>query len=387
MINSEIEQQQLDFVRPVWDPNGRLKSFLHDLRLALRLSGKFALCIGSTATSDLEGMSAAGADGSARRLTPAIDAEALVLGAPLSAEQVPVSPRGIVSPVVLSRAMLSLVNCSVDVFDCGAFYPPKLEHRKVGQHPAACPDSGLALPLSLVQELFSVGRRVGKELASQAAYVIVGECVPGGTTTALGVLTALGYSAEKLVSSSMPLADHNRRSKLIRSGLEIASLTPDMARAEPLRAVAAVGDPMQAFAAGIALEASKHVPVVLGGGTQMLAVFALASALAGVECIRKRPIAVVTTKWVAFDSESDPALLAELVGAPFAASCPNFHGSRHPGLRAYEQGNVKEGVAAGAMMALAHLSGKSERQICEAVDSKYDQMVGGDSHGAAAEGR
>ncbi len=376
MTSSKVEQQ-LDFVQSVWDPDGRLKSFLHDMRVALRMPGKFALCIGSTATSDLEGISAAGADGNARRLTPAIDAEALVLGSPRSADQVPVSPRGIVSPVVLSRAMMSLVDCSIDVFDCGAFYPPQVPHRRVGEQPAACPDSGSALALDTVQELFAAGRRAGNELASQVSYLVVGECVPGGTTTALGVLTALGYPAEKLVSSSMPLADHDRRSKLIRTGLQLAGLTAELARAEPLRAVAAVGDPMQAFAAGIAIEASKHVPVVLGGGTQMLAVFALASAIEGVDYIRERPIAVLTTKWVAFDSESDPAQLAELVGAPFAASCPNFHCSRHSGLRAYEQGNVKEGVAAGALMALAHLSGKTESQICEAVDNQYDAMVDG----------
>ncbi len=379
MTSSKIEQQ-LDFVQSVCDPGGRLKSFLHDIRLALRASGKFALCIGSTATSDLDGISAAGADGNARRLTPAIDAEALVLGIPRSADQVPVSPRGIVSPVVLSRAMMGLVDCSIDVFDCGAFHRPQVSHRQVGDHPAACPDSGSALALDMVQELFAQGRRVGGELARHDSYLIIGECVPGGTTTALGVLTALGYPAAKLVSSSMPLANHDRRSQLVATGLALAGLTAELANAEPLRAVAAVGDPMQAFAAGMAIEASKRVPVVLGGGTQMLAVFALASAITGVDYIRERPIAVLTTKWVAFDSESDPAQLAELVGAPFAAACPNFHCSRHYGLRAYEEGNVKEGVAAGAMMALAHLSGKTESQICEAVDNQYDEMVLGVRH-------
>lgn len=372
---SSAKLEQLEFVQPVKDPDGRLKSFLHDLRIAVRKRGQYALCIGSTATSDLEGMSAAGADGNARRLTPAIDAEALVLGSPKSADKVPVSPRGIVSPVVLSRAMLSLVKCDIEVFDCGAFHAPQLEHLSLGGQPAACPDTGCALPLDVVHELFQHGRRVGQSLAKREAYVIVGECVPGGTTTALGILTALGYPASKLVSSSMPLANHDRRSELIKTGMELAALSSDLIEKDPLLAVAAVGDPMQPFAAGIAIEASKYVPVILGGGTQMLAVYALAAAIEGKENLYGRPVAVITTKWVAFDSGSNPAQLAELVGAPFAASCPNFHCSRHHGLRAYEEGNVKEGVGAGAMMALAYLSGFSESEICEAIDNKYDEMV------------
>lgn len=374
-MNTKVEQ--LEFVQSIRDPDGRLKSFLHDIRIAVKKGGKYALCIGSTATSDLDGISAAGADGQSRRLTPAIDAEALVLGKPLSSESVPVSPRGIVSPVVLSKAMLNLVGCGVDVFDCGAFYPPKVEHEKVGARPAKCLDCGEALPYDDVKELFEHGRRIGQRLAqeSDTHYLIIGECVPGGTTTALGVLLSLGYSAEKMVSSSMPSADHDRRSVLVRTGITKCGVTADQMNCEPLRAVAAVGDPMQAFAAGLAMEASKYVPVILGGGTQMLAVYALAAAVEGKEHIQQQPIAVVTTKWVAFDSGSNPSQLAELVGAPFAASCPNFHCSRHPGLRAYEEGNVKEGVAAGALMAVAYLGGFSESEICAAIDHQYDQMV------------
>lgn len=374
MASTKIDQ--LDFVQPVNDPNGRLKFFLHAITNAARKRGTYALCIGSTALSDLEGISAAGADGSARRLTPAIDAEALVLGLPKSADNVPVSPRGIVSPVVLSRAMLSLVDCGVQVFDCGVFSPPQLpDCTRVGTSPAASPESGSALPIDTVKELFESGRRAGRRVGMDVDYLVIGECVPGGTTTALGVLKALGYPAEKLVSSSMPSADHGRRSKLIEDGIKTAGLTPALVHAEPLRAVAAVGDPMQAFAAGFAIEAVKSVPVVLGGGTQMLAVYALAAAIAGAEWINEQPLAVFTTKWVAFDPGSDPGQLATIVGAPFAASCPNFHCSRHPGLRAYEEGNVKEGVAAGALMALAYLAGRSETEICGAIDNKYDEMV------------
>jgi NaMN:DMB phosphoribosyltransferase len=87
-------------------------------------------------------------------------------------------------------------------------------------------------------------------------------------------------------------------------------------------------------------------------------------------------VAVITTKWVAYDVNAGAAMLAELVGAPFAAACPNFRRSRHPGLRAYEDGHVKEGAGAGGSMAAAHLTaGASELEIVEAVDKTYDELV------------
>jgi NaMN:DMB phosphoribosyltransferase len=85
---------------------------------------------------------------------------------------------------------------------------------------------------------------------------------------------------------------------------------------------------------------------------------------------------VITTKWVAYDVNAGAAMLAELVGAPFAATCPNFRRSRHPGLRAYEDGHVKEGAGAGGSMAAAHLTaGASESEIVESVDKTYDELV------------
>ena len=369
------DKQLVQFICSLNNPDSRLDKFIEALTGAIKSPGNFALCVGSTATSDLEGISAAGADGESRRLTPAIDAEALALGKPVSAKSLPVSPKGVVSPVVLSRAMLNLLGCSIDVFDCGAFYPPKMNCTTVSSTHASRIDSGAALELSVARRLFTAGEAVGKQLALKGSYVIIGECVPGGTTTALGVLTALGYDAGRLVSSSMPSADHERRRKLVSDGLLKSGLTHDSVNREPLLAVSAVGDPMQPFACGVALGASSVVPVILGGGSQMLAVWALARAIVGVEEMRRRTLGVITTKWVAFDSGADVAALAKLVDAPFAASCPDFNQSRHNGLRLYEDGNVKEGVGAGALMALASLSGFDEQKIRHAIDVAYDAMV------------
>ena len=70
--------------------------------------------------------------------------------------------------------------------------------------PARCVSSGQALPLPMVRHLFQAGLDWGHRLATQSkdSYLILGECVVAGTTTAMGVLTGLGYSAVGKVNSS-----------------------------------------------------------------------------------------------------------------------------------------------------------------------------------------
>ena len=344
----------------------------------------FALCLGGTETSDIEGISAAGATPQARRLTPAIDAEALVTGKTFSSETIPVSPIGIVSPVVITRACLNKLNISARVFDCGSFVSPQnIDCAVVGKATGAVVSSGSALSLLTVENLFNEGKKVGEQLAREHDLVVIAECVPGGTTTALGVLKLLGYEADCLLSSSLPTCGHDARLELVNQG--IAKAVANGLLLDPLAVIAAVGDPMQPFAAGLAIGASSEVSkkhVLLAGGSQMLAVHAVVDRLTkrgytagltgGADCNR---VVVATTKWVAFDPAANCSRLAQMLDAPLIASCPDFSLSRHRGLQAYEEGNVKEGVGAGGALALAFHAGFSETEIVEAIDATYSEMV------------
>jgi uncharacterized protein (TIGR00303 family) len=339
----------------------------------------FLLCCASSGVSDIEGISAAGVSAADRRLTPAIDAEALLLGRPLSAKALPVSPKGIVSPVVLTRACLQLSGINATVIDCGSFVRPAVDHMTVGDVPARCPSTGQALTIEVVERLFDIGLAEGARLSRHHDCLLIGECVPGGTTTALGVLAATGLPVTGLVSSSLPVANHSAKQHLIGLGLKSAGHSPEYYLANPLAAVAAAGDPMQAFVTGMALAAAKRVPVVLAGGSQMLAVQWLMQCMirAGFKDNVMGRLLVATTKWVAFDASAQAVALAKLTDAMFVASCPDFLKSRHEGLRAYEEGNVKEGVGAGAAMWIAHLRGHEAPDIMTAIDNSYDLMVMG----------
>lgn len=350
-------------------------------------SGKFFLCVAGTETSDIPGISAAGSSPESRRLTPALDAEALIDGRAHSCSSVPVSPRGIVSPVVITRACLQMIGMPIEIVDCGTFSPPQVSAKRVGSKPSGSVSSGHALSLEEVQHLFEAGKKAGAAVCEEFDYVVLGECVPGGTTTALAVLTALGWNVSGMLSSSTPVPQHDLKYSLVSIGLERAGLLGRHGSPPPLTAVAAVGDPMQPFVAGFALTAMEKIPVILAGGSQMLAVFALMKALSKAMDNETRPRhlpIVVTTKWVAFDPGAKSSQLASMISAPYMAACPDFHQSMHPGLQAYEEGNVKEGVGAGAALFLAHAQGRfTETQILRSIDRVYLELVG--NSGAQAE--
>jgi uncharacterized protein (TIGR00303 family) len=370
-----------DFVRIVNSPDGEIAGLLDALR-GRKGKGAFFLCVASSESSDIQGISAAGASPELRRFTPSIDAEALVTGHPSGGAELPVSPTGVVSPVVITRACTDLAGFGITVVDCGTFKTPELpEVKRVGKSSAKCVSTGHAQNYEDVRELFYSGLEIGGQVSDEVEYVIMGECVPAGTTTALGVLTALGVNASGLVSSSLQQTDHGTKGRLVADGLKSAALTLPQVLERPLRAVSAVGDPMQPFVAGVALAASTKVPVILGGGSQMLAVYSLAQSLLksdmkALDRTQPHRISVITTKWVVDDKTANVGQLAHLLGAPFACACPDFHLSKHEGLRSYEDGNVKEGAAAGAAMAVAHIAGCVEpSDIVAAIDRTYDEMV------------
>src|SRR6185312_697834 len=133
-----------------------------------------------------------------------------------------------------------------------------------------------------VCDLFAFGCRLGREAAASAPWVVIGESVPGGTTTALAVLLALGYAADGRVSGSMPGNAHLLKSRVALAALEKLVSEGGVEALDPLRIVRALGDPMQPVALGMTLGAIESGrDVLLAGGSQMLAVAALVRALAG----------------------------------------------------------------------------------------------------------
>lgn len=347
----------------------------------------FACVLGFTATGLIPGISAAGATPVDRQFTAIADAEFLYNG-PTAQPQYPLPPlQAGASPVLISRAVVETQQIPIQLFNAGLPQSPPVPCVDLGGSPARCLSGGLALDEGVVRHLLQQGLIWGEKLASQVpqGYLLLGECVVGGTTTALALLTGLGFDAAGKVNSSHPTCNHLQKWAIVQAGLErfTESLshkrrTTDL---EPLQLVAAVGDPMQVAVAGMAIAASRTCGVLLAGGTQMLAVYALAQAIAKAHILDWQPQQVVvgTTRWVAEDPTGDTVGLAKEIGSvPLLATQLNFCSSHYAQLRAYEQGYVKEGVGAGGCAIAAHLyQGWNQAQLLQAIETlaaNYSQI-------------
>jgi uncharacterized protein (TIGR00303 family) len=336
----------------------------------------FYCVLGHTDTCLISGVSTAGVTEELRAYTPAADAEVVHLGTALCLPTLPSSPLGAPGPSGITRAALELAGITAHFFAAGLRVWPETSVQRVSERPGANIETGRAV--ADAQKLFEAGIGLGRDVAAQARYLVLGESVPGGTTTALAVLLALGYAAEGRVSGSMPGNAHELKTRIARTALQAAALTRTGGLADPLVVMGAVGDPMQPLATGIALGASRAgCDVLLAGGSQMLAVAALARALGGAGALER--IAIGTTRWIVQDPSADVVGLAAEISPELAVLAVNldFSDSAHAGLRGYEQFLVKEGVGAGGACIAALLScGATLEELHARIDATYDVLLG-----------
>ena len=339
-----------------------------------RYQGKqacFACILGFTATGLIPHISAAGATPQDRLYTAIADGEFLLAGATTQPQYpLPDLITGI-SPVFISRAIVEAFNLPVYLFNAGLPITPPYPIIDLKGVAANCVSSGYAMTREMVRHLFQQGMKWGEKLAATTDYLIIGECVVGGTTTALAILMGLGIEASGMVNSSHPRCNHEQKLAIVREGLEKSALNNSLA-IDPFAVVAAVGDPMQIVAAGMAITASRQGGVLLAGGTQMLAVYALIEHLLDRTSLKAEitQIVVGTTRWVARDSTGDTVGLARTIGeVSLLATGLNFATAKYPSLRAYEAGAVKEGVGAGGCAIYAHLAGgQTSIQLLNAIE-------------------
>jgi uncharacterized protein (TIGR00303 family) len=204
------------------------------------------------------------------------------------------------------------------------------------------------------QELVMRGEYIGRFFAKYCDTLILGECVPGGTTTALCVLRALGYRAN--VSSSYvqnPIALKEEVSRVVLARIQSSGID------DPIAIMRCAGDPMMPVAAGIASSFTGNL--VLGGGTQMLAITALLKKMG------KRLPYVITTVYIKEDPTAKAEQLAREIGTSIIFVDPAFGDLGHAGLARYCIGEVKEGMGAGGAMALAYLLGFTPDEIRQKI--------------------
>jgi uncharacterized protein (TIGR00303 family) len=318
----------------------------------------FAGILANTLLSTVPGISGAGPGPEKTLLTPNLDAELITNGAITSTTGNPNTPTGCPTPATITRAMMVLTGIKPLFINAGLRHTPSVPCLDAYGEVAGDPRHGDALPSA--DRLFVQGERIESFLSDRSDLLVLGECVPGGTTTALCLLRALGYEAS--VSSSFVKNPVLIKEEVCRLALE---RTKAGGRSAPLDLVRSLGDPMMPVAAGIAKRYTGTL--VLAGGTQMLAVSALIRALG-------QPVPrVVTTSYVRDDLTADVPALARRIGVHVTYVDPGFGDLGHAGLARYCIGEVKEGMGAGGAMFLANLMGYSPDAIRQAILSTVQE--------------
>jgi uncharacterized protein (TIGR00303 family) len=331
---------------------------------------RLILAAGTTRTAAIDGISAAGATPDLRWHTPSADAELVRYGRLVRAPGLPVSPTGCPTPALVTRAVVELLGLDVVVADAGLAKPTGAPTVDFGAKPGR--DVREPDPVPTAPGAFAAATAFARGLASD--HLVVGESVPGGTTTALAVMRALGEPYP--VSSSLPDNPLARKEEVAEAALAASDLSVGEAVHHPELAVRFAGDPVLAVVAGLCVGAlASDARVTLAGGTQMVAAAALARHAGAVA-----PIELATTSYLADHVDLGPA--ARGLDLDLTVTDPGFDDDRLSGYATVG----REGVAMGGALALAR---RADR--LDAVEPRtlalLDGLVGDDGTASGADGR
>ncbi len=315
----------------------------------------YVLVIGNTKTAEISGITVAGANPELIKYTPPADAELLYYGKCLSIDGIPVTPDGKPTPALISYTALRLTGIPIFVVDSGLMIKPKLPYISLNAPVGENINERRAMDIERVKEVFERGKLFGKQISKLVDVLIIGESIPAGTTTAAAVLKALGL--KPAVSSSMPNNPIDLKLKVIENAVKRVESE------DPFEVVSAVGDPVMVGVASIAIGSEK--PVVLAGGTQMVAIANLISRIGKCKAI------IATTSYIVKDKNADLSISPY----PVVAADPMLGKSKYSGLRAYDEGFVKEGVGIGGLTLLAYARDIKPDEFLKEVERDYENIV------------
>ena len=328
----------------------------------------FMLALSNTKTANIEGITQAGIPGMIH-LTPTLDSEFVSTGQVRSLENIAETPKGVPTPALITRGIhLMAPYGRIELLNLGLEVTPKVDYFKLHNFEIS-PSENIAKGANIdAQELFQKGVEFGQAYVCQDEYIILGESVPSGTTTAMTTALGLRYKAKEHFSSSFKNVPNDIRENTLKLALSNLEDKDDL-----FTILGKLGDNMLIFNAGFILGLNNRIPLVLAGGTQMACVLLIVNKVLKLMggTMETSNLALCTTKWVAKDENSDIKALLELLNFNINAYYANFDFSLsdHPALKLYDEGEAKEGVGAGGALMYGMLNGLTKEQITQQVEA------------------
>ncbi|MBL0721663.1 MAG: TIGR00303 family protein, partial [Sulfurovum sp.] len=347
-----------------------------DIDFIENLRGKkasFLLAVSNSRTANIKGISQAGILDKIY-LTPTLDSEFISTGEVRSLDIIAETQTGIPTPALITRAVHILSPFGrIEILDLGLDIQPKIKYFQVHNFDIKPSESiakkieGANINANLI---FEKGLEFGRSYECKDDYIILGESVPSGTTTAMATALGLGYGAENCFSSSFKDVPTTIKDATLKLALDNIKYIDNK---DIFNILGKVGDNMLIFNAGFILGINNRTPIVLAGGTQMASVLLVVNSilkLMGGEMDTSN-LALCTTKWVAEDKNSDINTLIELLDFPINGYYANFDFSfsDNSALQSYDYGEAKEGVGAGGALMYGLINGLTKEDITKSVES------------------
>jgi uncharacterized protein (TIGR00303 family) len=325
----------------------------------------FSLVISYTDTCTIPGITVAGKSPALLQYTPPADAEFLNFGYCKCINIIPMTPDGKPTPALLTKTALESASIPNVVINAGSKITPKLPYFETGLSYGKNIAVEPAMSLDEVTHAVEYGRMIGRSLGSTTDCLVIGESIPGGTTTAQAVLMSLGINGQ--VSSSMQDNPVSLKNEIANT----ASKRIDSKN--PFDVVANAGDPMIPTVAGIISTASSQTKIILAGGTQMAAVLAFGK----ITGYNKDNLAIATTSYVVDDPTADLVdTIRQIDQIPVISVRLALKDSKIEGLRAFANGFVKEGVGAGGASLAAMLKvGIDSEHLLSLTEKQYEETI------------
>lgn len=335
----------------------------------------YVCVLSNTKTSQIPGLSAAGKTAELTVYTPAGDSELMHTGNIISVPVLPMTPPyDTPTPAVITKSALNLTKIPHVFVNAGLMILPDASIPMHDIGAAVGEDITTGIAVHHPKAIFEKAEQIGYELAPTTDHPVIGESIPGGTTTAMGVLIALGYNAR--VSSSADINPVELKCRIVSAAMTKNNIIVGSLRNDPLKAVELLGDPMMPAVAGLVSGFKKYDPamnIILAGGTQMAAVYAVAKHLG----VPLKNVDLATTRYVLEDETANFTELSKDLGFKAYISDPGFGKSRLPGIQRYDTGTIKEGAGAGGAMYLAQMMGFSDVEFREEVEHVCEVLKAG----------